>query len=132
MKLFISIHPEYVEKIITGEKKYEFRKKIFKREVEEVIIYSTRPSKKIECSFEIEEIIQESPSFLWEHLHNDGGINEKDFFNYFGDAEIGYAIKIKNVKKFDEPIIIKNREKIVIPQSFRYLTDEEFELIKNF
>lgn len=31
MKILLSIKPQYVEKIISGEKRYEFRKKEFKR-----------------------------------------------------------------------------------------------------
>ena len=43
MKALLSIKPEYVEKIISGEKEYEYRKRIFKQKIKSVIIYCTMP-----------------------------------------------------------------------------------------
>ena len=34
MNLIISIKPQFVEKILSGEKKYEFRRRIYRKEVE--------------------------------------------------------------------------------------------------
>lgn len=48
MRILLSINPEYVEKIFSGTKKYEYRKNIFKnKEVKTILIYSTSPIKKI-------------------------------------------------------------------------------------
>ena len=38
MKAILSIRPEYVDRILSGEKKYEFRKRIFKREDVDTIV----------------------------------------------------------------------------------------------
>ena len=46
MNVLMSIKPKYVEKIISKEKTYELRRNIFKREVSNVLIYSTSPEKK--------------------------------------------------------------------------------------
>jgi len=46
MNVLLSIRPKYVEEIIKGNKRYEFRKSIFKKNVEEVWIYATSPTKK--------------------------------------------------------------------------------------
>lgn len=47
MKVLLSINPEYVEKIFSGIKKYEYRRSIFKNEaVDTIVIYSTSPIKK--------------------------------------------------------------------------------------
>ena len=67
MKVLLSINPEYVEKIFSGEKKYEFRRNIFKRKnIKSIIIYSTSPVKKVVGEFYIEEIIEDLPEKLWE------------------------------------------------------------------
>ena len=47
MELLLSIRPEFVEKIISHEKKYEFRKRIFRKNVDKIFIYSSSPEKKI-------------------------------------------------------------------------------------
>ena len=40
-KILLSIHPEYVKKIISGEKKWEFRKVLPKGRFDTIVIYST-------------------------------------------------------------------------------------------
>ena len=47
MNALISIKPKYVEEIINKNKKYEYRKSIFKKDIDKVYIYSTRPNKQI-------------------------------------------------------------------------------------
>ena len=43
MKVLLSIKPEFVEAIFSGEKLYEYRKAIFKKNVTTVVIYATKP-----------------------------------------------------------------------------------------
>jgi len=50
MNLLISIHKEHVDKILAGEKRWEYRKSIFrkpKNEINKVYIYCTSPVEKI-------------------------------------------------------------------------------------
>ncbi len=51
MNVIFSIKPKYVERILSGEKKYEFRKRIWKKQVDRVFIYASSPVKKIVASF---------------------------------------------------------------------------------
>lgn len=42
MKAMLSIKPEYVDRILKGEKTYEFRRRIFRRhDVDTIVIYSS-------------------------------------------------------------------------------------------
>ncbi|MCG7850700.1 MAG: ASCH domain-containing protein, partial [ANME-2 cluster archaeon] len=102
---FMSVKPKYANEIISGKKKYEFRKSIFKREkVEKMFIYSSSPVKKIISVVDIDCILSDSPQELWEQCHEDAGISEREFFSYFKNSSIGYAIKISDVKEFPTPI----------------------------
>ena len=66
MQVLLSIKPEYAEKILNGEKKYEFRKVLPKnKSITKVIIYATMPIGKVIGEFEIAELISDSPSRLW-------------------------------------------------------------------
>ena len=47
MYVLMSIKPKYVEKILSGEKKYEYRKTLLKKDVESILVYSTSPVKKV-------------------------------------------------------------------------------------
>ena len=58
MDVILSIKPKHVEKILSGEKQYEFRKQIFKNpEVENIFIYASSPVKKIVAVFRPAKII---------------------------------------------------------------------------
>ena len=66
MKALLSIKPEFIEKIFSGEKQVEFRKSCFKEDVQTVVVYATMPVGKIVGEFEIETILSDSPEELWE------------------------------------------------------------------
>ena len=101
MNVLLSIKPKYADEIISGRKKYEFRKFIFKREdIEKVYIYSSSPVKKIIGIIDIDGIIIDTPKSLWEQCYEYAGISESDFFSYFKNSDIGYAIKISDVQEF--------------------------------
>jgi type I restriction enzyme S subunit len=105
MNVLLSIKPKYVEKIVNGEKQYEFRKRIFRnKNVKKAFIYSTAPTKKIIGEFDIGNIIEDNPIRLWTELQEVSGISEKEFFDYFRDINKGFAIGIEKLNIFDEPI----------------------------
>jgi type I restriction enzyme S subunit len=124
MNVLLSVKPKYAEEIISGRKKYEFRKSIFKREnIEKMYIYSSSPVKKIIAIVDIDGILSDSPKELWEQCHEDAGISEHEFFSYFKNSDTGYAIKISNVKEFPTPIDPYFADKdFRPPQSFYYLS----------
>ena len=125
MDVLLSIKPKYANKIIQGEKKFEFRKtKLDKQKIGHIYIYSSSPVKKIIAKIAIEEIIEDSPDGLWKRCKKYSGITKEEFFDYYADKEIAFAISIKNVETLDEPIdpYIKF-ENFTPPQSYCYLKD---------
>ena len=132
MNVLLSIKPKYVEEIMNGNKRYEFRKSIFRcrEDVELVYVYSTSPVKKIVGVFTVETIIEDHPRNLWEKFKEFSGIGEEEFFSYFGGHKKGFAIGIENVEVFEDPIDPKNSiPGFVPPQSFRYI-DECWRFVK--
>jgi len=122
MKVLLSIKPKFAEKIFNGTKKYEFRKAIFKNEdVKTVIVYSSSPVMKVIGEFEIENISSNTPKLIWKKTKNHSGISKVDFFKYFIDRDIAFAIKIKKVKKYKKPLSLKEDFKTTAPQSFKYI-----------
>lgn len=51
---------------------------------------------------------------------NYSGITEDYFYQYFSEREDGFAIKIKNVKKYRQPKCLKADFNLLPPQSFAY------------
>lgn len=128
MKVLLSIKPEYVERIFNGKKKYEYRKSLFKRnDINIVIVYATKPVGKVIGEFEIDKIIENSPNKLWEETKKYSGIKKKDYMEYFKKREKGFAIAIKNINQYDEPLELTDISKDikVAPQSFRYISGDE-------
>jgi type I restriction enzyme S subunit len=123
MNVILSIRPKYAELILSGAKRYEFRKSIFSnKHIDEAYIYETSPIKKIIGAFNIGNIIRDSPNDLWDQFGHLSGMNEADFFDYFQDIKIGFAIEIKNVEIFGPPLDPKEQiPGFNPPQSFCYL-----------
>ncbi|ELV2796976.1 TPA: hypothetical protein O8U20_004069 [Enterobacter cloacae] len=123
MKVLLSIKPEFVEKILNGSKKYEFRKGLFKNnEVKSVVIYATMPIGKVVGEFDIESILEDSPSTVWHRTKKHAGISKEFFDLYFNERAKACAIKIGNVTRYEHPLQLSDLGRnITAPQSYRYL-----------
>ncbi len=119
MKVVLSIKPEFADKIFLGTKKYEFRRAIFKNpDIKMIIVYASSPVQKVIGEFEIDKIISHDLNTLWDKTKECSGITKEYFFQYFGDKENGFAIKIKKPKLYDTPKCLKEDYNLVPPQSF--------------
>jgi predicted transcriptional regulator len=122
MKVLLSIKPEFALKIFDGSKKYEYRRAIFQnKEVNIVIVYASNPIKQIIGEFEIEDILQDEPQVLWSKTKNYAGMSEERFFEYFTNKPRGYAIKVKTMTLYDDPLQLNSFMISSPPQSFMYL-----------
>ncbi|MEE9432116.1 MAG: hypothetical protein V3V16_13790 [Melioribacteraceae bacterium] len=123
--VILSIKPIYAQAIMAGTKKVEFRKKIFKRQVDRIFVYSSSPQKKIIRLFRIAEIIEDNPSKLWTKFNRVGGIEKNDFFSYYKNSKTGFSIKIHDVEKFEKEIDpLDFFENFYAPQSYFYLEEK--------
>ena len=122
MKVILSIKPEFAIKIFNGTKKYEFRRTLFKnKDVSKIVVYASAPISKVIGEFEIEDIVHENVTKLWNRTSEFSGISSSYYSQYFQGKDSGYAIKVKNPIKYDEELCIKQNFGIQPPQSFAYL-----------
>lgn len=125
MKVLLSIKPEFAFKIFEGEKKFEFRKVIFKNpNVKTVVVYASSPIQKVIGEFEIDSILSSTPNEIWELTKKHSGISEVYFHEYFESRLIAHAIKIKNTKRYKKPMSLKEDFNVLPPQSYMYLNPE--------
>ena len=118
----MSIKPKYVEQILNENKKFEYRKSIFKRNIDKVYIYSTSPKQQIVGYFKYTGYLDGHPKEIWDITKEVAGIDEISYYEYFNNRECAYAIKIEKVHIFEVPIDPKNKiEKFNAPQSYMYL-----------
>lgn len=126
MSVLLSIKPKYVKAMIKGNKKYEFRKSIWKtkKKINRVYIYSSAPIKKIIGIFTIKDIIEDNPSNLWIKFGEFSGIQEDEFFNYFKSSKKAFAIEIDAIEIFKKPIDpFREFSNFKPPQSFYYINE---------
>ncbi|MCD4652177.1 MAG: hypothetical protein K8S56_10405 [Candidatus Cloacimonetes bacterium] len=121
MKVLLSIKPKYAQRILSGEKKYEFRKRIFTKNVKSVVIYSSTPEQLVIGEFTIGGIIHDSIETLWLETQRDAGISYEEFEKYFSGKDKGYAIIVSKFKKYSHPHSLSKLNVDTAPQSYRYI-----------
>lgn len=124
--VLLSIRPEFVDKIFSGIKRYEFRRVLFKVEaVGKIIIYASSPIQKVVGEFEVAEILSLDTEHLWEKTQNFSGIEKEYFDEYFVGRSVGHAIKIKKAKRYRQPLDLEETYNIKRPpQSFAYVSEK--------
>lgn len=126
MFAIISLKPKYAEAIFTGEKRCEFRKVRFSREVQYLIVYATCPIGKLVGWISIEGITMGSPDEIWEQTSEDAGISHEEFLEYYNGSTRAICIQIQDAHRFLHPIDPRAEQvDFVIPQSYRYLTEDD-------
>lgn len=125
--LFISIKPEFADKIIDGTKTVELRKnKPNAKAGDFVIIYSTVPVKSVIGFGKIKGIIDDSPTFIWDNYSKYLGIDKERFDTYYQNTNRAVGIEISSVCKLTEKINLDSIRKFMPrfspPQSYRYLS----------
>src|SRR5690554_4986725 len=100
MRVLLSIKPEYAEKILLGQKLYEFRKSIFKNpDVKTVVIYATMPVGKVVGEFDFDEVLSDTPQAIWAETSKFSGITKKFFNSYFDGRGTAHAIKVREARR---------------------------------
>ncbi len=119
--IIISINPEHVRNIINGTKKFEYRTKAAKSDINKLIIYETTPIKKVVAEVEIIDVIMLSPNELWEETKDFSGITKSFFDQYFNNRKVAYAYKLGKIKVYEQPMELHDFGLKAAPQSFAYV-----------
>src|SRR6266699_800415 len=90
----LSIRPRYAAAILQGEKRFEFRRAIFRKAVDVVVVYITSPTCLVVGEFDVADVITDSVEDLWKRTSRHAGIDKKGFLSYFRGCEVGHAIAI--------------------------------------
>lgn len=121
MRILLSIKPEYAWKIFNGTKKFEFRKTMFNKKIDVVLVYATAPVKKVIGEFKCECILSDHPQQLWNKTHPHSGISYSKFEAYFTNIALGHALKVTNPILYETPKTLEELNIRTAPQSFVYL-----------
>jgi predicted transcriptional regulator len=122
--VMLPIHPRWAEMILKGEKRYEYRRRIWKDpDVDRVIIYACAPISKVVGEFSITcpPAICANPKTLWQITGEVGGVTKEEFDEYFAGRKEGHAICICKPLRFPERLDIELFGLTQVPQSFAYV-----------
>ena len=67
-RMLLSIKPQYVDKIISGTKKFEFRKFRCRSDVDTIVIYATNPIKQVIGEAPLLGVIEGDIESVWKQL----------------------------------------------------------------
>lgn len=117
----MSIKPIYVEKILSGKKRYEYRKIPCKKKIEKILIYSTTPIMKVVGEVEVIDVLRDTPYRIWEETKMYSGTSKEFFDQYFDDRQIAIAYVLGKVTEYETPRNLTDFGIKTAPQSFVYL-----------
>ncbi len=130
--LLLSIRPKYADLIFNGRKTTELRRvrpRIRRGSI--ILIYVSSPVKALMGGFQVQNVIQGSPTYLWKVAGNEAGISKKEFEIYYSGLSLGFAISASNVWQLKNPIVLdklKQRwEGFTPPQGYRYINLQEID-----
>ena len=130
--IILSIHPNHIEKILSGEKRYEYRKRI-PLDINYLIVYATAPTKKIVALIEVDMVMKDTPQNIWDVTQNESGVSYEFFMNYFNEVSTAYAIKIRNIYKMPTPIDITVIDGVECgPQAYQYVNGSLKDICNKF
>lgn len=124
MRMLLSINPQHVENILTGTKRYEFRKVACKRPVERIVIYSTAPVGMVVGEAEVLSTLQGTPDEVWARTHKHSGITREFFDDYYEGRDRAVAYALGEVSEYERPRCLTDLGIKSAPQSFVYLTSQ--------
>lgn len=122
--ILLPIHPNHVKNILNGTKQYEYRKRICKKPVGRILIYSTSLVMKVVGEAEIEDIFIDTPENIWEKTKGKAEIDKRFFDQYYAGRDQAIAYKLKNVSEYEIPKELRDYGINRAPQSFQYVNKE--------
>lgn len=124
--IILPIKPIFAEKILSGEKKYEYRKRLCKKEINKIYIYATAPVKMIIGEVRVDNKMIMYKEKMWQETRNYAGITKKFYDQYFKYQDCACAYRIGEVRQYSSPVALDSIGIGYVPQSFIYVGEFEF------
>lgn len=120
--IMLSIKPEFAYKIISGEKQFEFRRRLCKKDICKIYIYATAPIQKVIAEVEVTGKILDSKEAVWAKTCSFSGISKEYFDVYFKGMERAGAYCLGRAAKYSYGKTLHEFGIKSAPQSFSYIT----------
>lgn len=123
-RVLMPIKPEYASKILTRQKRFEFRKRKCAREIDTILIYETAPVRLVIAEVEVIRVVIGTPSLVWEQTKDSAGIDKKFFDLYYRGRNTAVAYALGRVTRYDPPRTLADYGILTAPQSYVYINND--------
>lgn len=135
--LLLSLKPCYAELVFEGLKTAELRRRIaLDMENRDVFIYVSSPAMELRGGFRVGQVWRDTPDKVWDIVSELARVEKQDFDTYFAGKTVACAFEIREVWEYENPVSLNMlREQFpnfVVPQSWRYVRDDEHLFFKFF
>ena len=135
--LFLSIHPRFVDGILSGNKTIELRRQRPRSDSGDwIAVYSTTPERQLRGIVQIKEVRVETVEGLWREARNHANVTREEYNAYFLNARRAIGLVLEKPIAFPTPVSLADLRKVwprfQPPQGFRYLNDDEAQYVKSF
>jgi predicted transcriptional regulator len=125
--LFLSIKPEYANKILNKQKTIELRKnRPNVKTGDYVLIYATVPVKAVIGLGKVKSMIDTTPLEMWENRSAQLGIDQSAFDLYYLNSHKAIGIELESICKFKIVFPLSEIKKLYPkfspPQTYRYIS----------
>lgn len=123
IRVLLSLKPRFAEAILAGEKTFEFRRALFRRQnVQRVVLYASSPVCRVVGEFHLDEILTLDLDKLWAKTRRGGGIDRTYFDRYFAGCTTGHALKVRHPRRYRRLLHLQDDLGVErAPQSFMYV-----------
>lgn len=98
--ILISLASKHAEKIFSGEKQVELRRRAMRIVPGDIIwIYVKLPVGSIVGRARVEAVHSSSPASLWRRFGLVSGLSKKEFFDYFDGVTEGFALVLEGARR---------------------------------
>ena len=105
--LLMSIQPEYADRLLSGEKRVEIRRKFSTKWAgQKVSLYASSPSNALVGEAMIDRVVVGEPERIWAEFNSETDCTKEEFDKYTESAKEIYAIVFHEVLPYKEKIFL--------------------------
>lgn len=119
--IILPIKPEFAEKILNGEKRYEYRRRLCAKKIDKIYIYATAPEKRIIGEVDVTAKLCMKTEDLWKISKQHSGISKAYYTKYFNGMDVASAYQLGTVERYKKGVPLSAIGIDYAPQSFMYI-----------
>lgn len=106
--ILISLEKKHADNIFSGSKHVELRRRKISIGKDTVVwIYVKKPVGEVVGYAHVVDCYSYAPTTLWKKFSKVSGLDRHEFFKYFEDVSVGFAIALTKVVKLDSPVSLE-------------------------